>query len=183
MSTLTETRETAGRPVDELLGTVGAAMTRDVASIPIDMPLGSAVRILEVAGVSGGPVVEKGKIVGVVTLKDLFSVVPGAGERFATSGPFHRYEHLLEDVAVRENLTVADVMARNAVTVTADIPIRRAAKLMVRHGVNRLPVVDADRRPIGILSRNDIVAAVARIRGPKARAVTGHDEHPILEPD
>jgi len=73
-----------------------------------------------------------------------------------TSGPFLSREHLL----VR--FRVADLMTFEQVTARADWPLGRAVLAMDEVGVNRLPVVDAEGRPVGILTRDDVVSALAR---------------------
>ena len=54
-----------------LLGTVEEAMTGKVLAVAADTPADVAARRLEQAGVSGAPVVDRGRVVGVVTLRDL----------------------------------------------------------------------------------------------------------------
>ncbi|MEU7854158.1 CBS domain-containing protein [Nonomuraea sp. NPDC049141] len=56
-------------------------------------------------------------------------------------------------------MTVADVMTSAAHVTTPDSPIVLAARLMDRHGVKRLPVVDADGGLVGIVSRRDLSSA------------------------
>ncbi|MDW8054288.1 MAG: CBS domain-containing protein [Anaerolineae bacterium] len=57
------------------------------------------------------------------------------------------------------SLTVADVMTRAVITITADAPITEAARIMVAHRIHRLVVVaDHDPcQPIGVLSMGDLV--------------------------
>jgi len=62
--------------------------------------------------------------------------------------------------------TVAAVMTPRAITVTADADVAEAADLMLSTGVKSLPVLDEQRRVVGIVSRRDIVRALA------ARTVT-----------
>ncbi|MFE2757675.1 HPP family protein [Actinosynnema sp. NPDC059335] len=50
-----------------------------------------------------------------------------------------------------------DIMTSPVVTVTRDVPIRVAAALMVSHGFTALPVVDADRRLVGIVTESDML--------------------------
>jgi CBS domain-containing protein len=54
-----------------LLGTVEEAMTGKVLAVAADTPADVAARRLEQAAVSGAPVVDRGRVVGVVTLRDL----------------------------------------------------------------------------------------------------------------
>lgn len=145
------------------LGIARDIMTEDVILIPPDAGLGEAARTLEAAGVSGAPVGDRLGVVGVVTLRDILARLPEHQGPVATTGPFHRYEHILGELSSKTGVSVRDVMSTHVVTVTPGTPVVRAAALMVTHGVNRLPVVDADGRVRGILSRDDVIAAVARL--------------------
>lgn len=141
------------RMVEERFGAVGAAMTSSVVELAPSLLAAEAVRILSEAGVAGGPVVEEGRLVGVITLGDLLGREhQGASQ---VTGPFLRGDRQLG------TLKVADVMTREVVTAREDWPLTRAIVLMDDAGVNRLPVVDRSDRPIGILAREDVVRAVA----------------------
>jgi CBS domain-containing protein len=142
-----------------LLGTVAEAMTGDVVVLEADTPVDVAVQRLEHTEVSGAPVVDHGRVIGVVTLRDLLVPVLADGP-VQTTGPFHRYEHQLTSYRVHELMTAQPVTAR------PDWPLARAVLAMEQVGVNRLPVVDPAGRPAGILTRDDVLRVLARhIRG------------------
>ncbi len=86
---------------------------------------------------TGYPVVENGRLVGMVTLGDAQSV---------------------KEVE-REAMTVADVMAEDIVTVTPDSDALEALQTMQRNGIGRLPVIDAEGELCGIISRTDLMTA------------------------
>jgi CBS domain-containing protein len=143
-----------------LLGTVGEAMTDEVVVLEADTPVDVAVHRLEHTEVSGAPVVDHGRVVGVVTLRDLLVPVLADGP-VQTTGPFHRHEHQLTSYLVHELMTAQPVTAR------PDWPLARAVLAMEQRGINRLPVVDEGGRPAGILTRDDVLRVLARrIRGP-----------------
>jgi CBS domain-containing membrane protein len=148
------TRPGAGG-IEEHLGTVGDAMTGEVVALAADLAADVALRRLERGAVSGAPVVRAGRVVGVVTLRDLVTRALPAPPAM-TSGPFVRHQHLLD------GCSVGDLMTGGPVTARADWPLGRAILVMDEAGVNRLPVVDADGRPVGILTRDDVVGALAR---------------------
>jgi len=151
MTTTTLPRDAS---LEKALGTVGDAMTGDVLVLDAGLPADVAVRRLERARVSGAPVTRTGKVAGVVTLRDLLA--PTALAPLApTSGPFLRHEHLLTE------LSVGDLMTPEPITVHTDWPLTRAVLAMVERGVNRVPVVDAQGRPVGILTRDDVLSALA----------------------
>jgi len=139
-----------------LLGTVEEAMTGKVLALAADTPADVAARRLEQAQVSGAPVVDRGRVVGVVTLRDLVAPMLTAGAGPQTTGPFLRHEHYLAGYRVHE------LMTREPVTARADWPLARVVLAMDESGVNRIPVVDADGRPVGILTRDDVLRALAR---------------------
>lgn len=147
--------------VERLLGTVEDVMQRRVVVVACDQSLGSAARELERAGVSGAPVTEGGRVVGVVTLRDLFQAAGVSPATVATTGPWHRYEHLM----ARATGTVADAMSRHVVTIRPEASVASAAAAMRAHGVNRIPVVDETGALRGIVARDDVVEAVARLAG------------------
>jgi CBS domain-containing protein len=66
-------------------------------------------------------------------------------------------------------------MTRNVVSVTGDTPLDEAVQLMERHRIKRVPVVDGDL-PVGILSRADLLRALARALDEQPAAVRDDDE-------
>ena len=52
-------------------------------------------------------------------------------------------------------------MTSHAVSIAADTPLPEAARIMHDKKIHRLPVVDANHHPIGIITQSDIVRAIA----------------------
>jgi CBS domain-containing protein len=145
----------AATSLEHLLGTVGEAMTPQVVSVQVDTPADIALRRLEQAKVSGAPVVDGGRVAGVVTVRDLLAPVGGDGPAQIT-GPFHRHEHHLTAYRVR------DLMTTEPITASTDWSLARAVSAMDQVGINRVPVVDTLGRPVGILTRDDVLRVLAR---------------------
>ncbi|MFB3739879.1 MAG: HPP family protein [Candidatus Velamenicoccus archaeovorus] len=165
--------------LDEQLSTVGAAMTVNVLELAPTLLASEAVRILTEAGIAGAPVVEDGRVVGIITLRDLLDR-EGHGAAQVMTGPFLRADRQLGP------LRVADVMTRDVFTAREDWPLSRAILLMDDAGVNRLPVVDREDRPIGILARDDVLRAVAMALREMAAARAERASRPdwtVLEAD
>jgi CBS domain-containing protein len=148
-------------------------MTAEVVALQADAPADVATRCLERMQVSGAPVVDHGRVVGVVTLRDLLVPVLADGP-VQTTGPFHRHEHRLTGYRVHELMTAEPVTAR------VDSPLAEAVVFMDQAGINRVPVVDAGGRPVGILTRDDVLRVLARRIRQLARPA-GH--RPQMEPD
>lgn len=56
-----------------------------------------------------------------------------------------------------EHTPIRDVMTRGAITVRADLPVTHLLELLLEKDLSRLPVVDAHDRPIGMVSKTDLL--------------------------
>jgi CBS-domain-containing membrane protein len=93
-----------------------------------------------------------------VSLTDLFEAAGVSPGQAQTSGPWHRYEHVMS----RSTKRVADAMSHPVATVPPDASVAEVAGIMRQRDVNRVPVVEADGRVLGIVAREDIIDAVVR---------------------
>jgi len=103
------------------------------------------------------PVVERGKLVGIVTDRDLRSVLPVAG---ATLSIFE-LNYLLAKMQVK------DIMHKDVVTIHLDATIEEAALTMSNHHIAGLVVVDALGTVAGIITETDIFKSFVEIMGLK----------------
>lgn len=139
-------------------------MSLDVVTIPQEMSLRAAAHLLSQIQISGAPVVDaEGRCVGVVSATD-FVRWADEGEK---ATPTHRpptpcycaWQVLeLEELPANQ---VAAYMTLDPVTVPPSTPIGKLARLMLDAHIHRVIVVDEHRRPIGIVSSTNILAAVA----------------------
>lgn len=139
--------------------TVGDVMTRTVVALSSGAEFKEIVRTMKRWGVSAMPVLDDGgRVIGVVSEADLLRK-----EEFRADDPDPpgRMGHLL-DAAKAEAATAEELMTVPAVTVHPDAGLSRAARLMARRGVKRLPVVDDDGVLIGIVSRSDLLKVFLR---------------------
>lgn len=125
--------------------TVGDLMTGDPVFASVDMPLADAAAIMDFYRVSGLPVVDAdGVLVGVLSQTDLLHA--------RTTEPLW---------GAWPGLAVRHLMTRPAVTVTPDVSIEAAARLMEERRIHRLVVTAADgETPIGVLSVSDLVRSM-----------------------
>lgn len=113
--------------------------------------------------ISGAPVVEDGRLVGIVSEAYLVAAyAPPARSmtRFAATDPL---VFLVRSTLHRpaNGTTIADVMTRTVVTVAPDASVWEAASLIDRYGIRRLPIVDSEGYVVGIVARADLVHAMA----------------------
>ena len=139
-------------------------MTQLVVMLYPNESVHAAARKLSRNRISGAPVVEAGKVVGVLSEADIVAAVLPSG----TAGQEASFLDALPGVrrlraeAQSSPKTVADVMTPVVVEVSPTTSIWKAASLMQLRGVKRLPVVDGDGYLVGIVSRSDVVRAMAR---------------------
>ncbi|MEW2582943.1 CBS domain-containing protein [Streptomyces virginiae] len=125
------------------LRTVDDVMTHAVISVDRGTAFKDIVETLRMWRVSALPVLsEGGQVVGVVSEADLLLNT--------------------QDTDASHDITAGHLMTRPAVTVTKDATIAGAARLMARGRLKRLPVVDADGRLIGVVSRGDLLKVFLR---------------------
>lgn len=124
---------------------VGDFMTTPVTVIHKHTPVLDAYNQMMRGGIRRLPVVDGPCLVGIVSLGDLREARPSP----ATSLSIYELNYLLS------KLTVGQVMTHTPITVTVEMPLKEAAALMLAHKIGGLPVVDAQERPIGIITESD----------------------------
>jgi len=140
---------------------VSEIMTRDVVTLRPDQTLEDAAKLLMETGVSGVPVVQDEKVVGMLSERDLL-------ETRTTPRP-PRYMELLGGIIYLDDVKefqeqlqktiatkVEQVMSRNVAAVKADSSVAEAAKIILERGVNRVPVIE-DGQLVGIVTRSDVL--------------------------
>ena len=133
-------------------------MTRDVLTVSPETPLKDAAELLARHRISGLPVVEDGKILGVVSEADVVARSTGSRESRSLVPAFLGGRKPEPDF---DATTSGDAMSSPAITIRAERPIAEAARVMVERKVNRLPVVDGSEL-VGIVTRADVVRAFVR---------------------
>lgn len=138
-------------------------MTTDVVTVTPDTGFGEIVELLLDHGISGLPVVDAdGALVGMVTEADLVSREAYGPERRRPLGLVLDYLRDRDPAWVRKasGTTARDLMTREVTTASPDDELRVIARVLLESGHRRLPVVRADGRLAGIVSRRDVLASV-----------------------
>jgi CBS-domain-containing membrane protein len=154
---------TASKPFAAL--TAGDVMSRSVVTIPEEMALQAAARLLAREQISGAPVVDaEGRCVGALSATNFVHWArdggrPGTVRRTASACVCSDWQvvevELLPRNEVREHMTTHPLLA------PACTQVSRLARMMVDAHSHRVIIIDAQRRPIGVVSSMDVLAAVA----------------------
>lgn len=143
--------------------TVKDVMTHLVVTFRPEDSLTEAAQRLTSNRISGAPVVEGQRLVGVVSEADILKayVAPRRGSRFLAPHPL---VVLLQRAPMRDvrGATVGEVMTREVFSISPDASILEAASQIDWHGVRRLPVVDGGGYVVGVVTRSDLVRCMAR---------------------
>ena len=125
--------------------------------------LKEAAATLVAHGISGMPVCdESGQVVGVLSEADVLYKERGRMEPRGGALAWLFEDDNAEARAKAQAQTVAEAMTTPAITIGPGATAAGAARLMLEHGINRLPVVAEDGRLIGIVTRADLVRAFTR---------------------
>ncbi|MEZ0343184.1 MAG: CBS domain-containing protein [Caldimicrobium sp.] len=133
-------------------------MNPEVLSVSPQEKLDEVIIQMAEKGVSGVPVVEGERVVGILSEKDILKgigVSSPTGLLSAVAECLKRSECLLEGVLTKE---VKDLMTTPAITVNLDEPVAKVIELFKKKGINRVPVVDNEGRLKGIIARGDLLS-------------------------
>jgi acetoin utilization protein AcuB len=125
-----------------------------------DMPINEALNLMKREHIRRTPVVKDGKLVGIVSDKDLLNASPSP----VTSLSVWEMNYLLSKVTVR------DVMTKDVLTITEDTPIEVAARIMADNKIGGLPVVRGDQ-VVGIITETDIFKIFLELMGARQPGV------------
>ena len=129
-----------------------------------------AVKVLKKSDISGMPVLEGERLVGVVSESDLLKLLSAEEEGgLWLPSPLEILEIPIRDLIRWERLQagaeevgmirVSEVMTKSVFTVRPEDTIEDAASIMIRQRINRLPVLEDDKL-VGIVTRGDIIAGL-----------------------
>jgi acetoin utilization protein AcuB len=132
-------------------------MTSTVISTRRDTSISSAHKIMRENNIRRLPVLEHGKLLGILTIGDVREASPSD----ATTLSIWELNYLWAQ------LTVEKVMSQKVYTVSPDSLMLDAAELMLEHKISGLPVVNEQQEVIGMITESDIFRMLVRTRAPK----------------
>ncbi|AFK22037.1 IMP dehydrogenase [Pyrococcus sp. ST04] len=106
-------------------------IVEDVITISPEETVEFALFLMEKHDIDGLPVVEDGKVVGIISKKD---------------------------IAAREGKLVKDLMTKEVITVPECVDVEEALKIMIENRIDRLPVVNKEGKLVGLITMSDLVA-------------------------
>jgi CBS domain-containing protein len=138
-------------------------MTREVLTVGRETSVANAIRMMLENNISGLPVLDNGKVVGILTEGDLLRRGETGTERHRPRwleilmGP----GRMAGEYVRTHGRKVEEIMTTNVISAAGDTPLDEVVGLMERRRIKRVPVVEADVL-VGVVSRLDLLRALLR---------------------
>ena len=130
-------------------------MNPNVITVDADDSMLDATKLLKEHNIRHLPVLEKGKLVGVITDRDLKRASPSD----ATTLEAHELLYLIANIKVRE------IMTRNPITVPYNFTREEAAEILLQARISGMPVVDKAGDVIGTITQTDLFKVLISLTG------------------
>jgi len=136
-------------------------MSKPAITIDEDDSMNDAIKLLKNHNIKMLPVMEKDKLVGIVTDRDL----KRASASDATSLEIHELLYLISKIKIRE------IMTKSPITVSQDYTVEETAEILLKHNISGVPVVDQYRDVVGTITQNDIFRILISLAGAEKRGI------------
>ena len=135
-------------------------MSKPVITVNPNLPINEALNLMKDEQIRRLPVIDKGKLVGIVSDKDLLNASPS----IATSLSVWEMNYLLSKI------TIKDVMSKNVFSVEENTPIEIAARTMADNKIGGMPVL-RDGKVVGIITETDLFKIFLELMGARHSGV------------
>jgi acetoin utilization protein AcuB len=136
-------------------------MSKNVVTVDADDSMQHAVSLMKEHRIRLLPVLKKGKLVGVVTDRDLKRASPSD----ATTLDVHELLYLVSKIKVK------DVMSKKPITVPEDFTVEETAEVLLQNKISGLPVVDSKHNVVGVIAQDDLFKVLMILTGLGKRGV------------
>lgn len=142
----------------------GDLMRRDLTSVDLDTTVSHVIYLLHQSGLSSLPVLdEEGRVVGVISERDLIrAVLPGYVEMLQSAAFLPSLDQLARRLREIGGKPIAEFMVHDVVFARPDDSDLHLADLMIRKGLKQIPVLDAEKRLVGVVRRIDLLHRLRR---------------------
>jgi len=130
-------------------------MSEPVITLEENTPIIKAIQVLKEHKIRRIPVTRDGKLVGIVSDRDIKEAVPSKGNLME----LHEQYYLLSELKLK------DIMTKDPITVSPDNTIEYAAVLILENKISGLPIVDKEGHVVGIITQTDIFKLFVKMIG------------------
>ncbi len=130
-------------------------MSKNVITVDVDDSMQDAMKLMKENDIRMLPVLKKGKLVGVVTDRDL----KRASASDATTLDVHELLYLVSKIKVR------NIMTKNPITVPQNFTVEETAEVLLKHKISGAPVVDQNGQLVGTITQTDLFRVLISLTG------------------
>ncbi len=130
-------------------------MSADPITVNVDTTLQDAINILMDNHISILPVMDSGKLVGIVTDRDVKHASP-------SDACLLDFQNIMYHVA---RIQISEIMTPNPITIPLDLTMEEAAEVLLQNNISGVPVVNEKGQLKGIITKDDIFAALVDLSG------------------
>ena len=130
-------------------------MSKDLITVEEDTSMMEVSQLMREKDVRHIPVMNKGKLVGIVSDRDIRSASPSK----ATTLDVHELYYLLSKIKVKE------VMTKNPTTISENATVEKAAVIMLEKKITGIPVADDAGKLVGMLTQGDVFRVLISLTG------------------
>jgi acetoin utilization protein AcuB len=130
-------------------------MSKNVVTVDANGSMQDAMNLLKKHDIRMLPVIKKGKLVGIITDRDLKK----ASASDATTLEIHELLYLLAKIKVK------DIMTRDVITIPLDFTVEETAQVLLKNKISGAPVVSADGQVVGTITQTDLFRVLISLTG------------------
>jgi len=130
-------------------------MSKNVITVDVDDSMHDAMKRMKEKEIRMLPVLKKGKLVGVVTDRD----IKRASASDATTLDVHELLYLVSKIKV------GNIMTKDPVTVPQNFTVEETAEVLLKHKISGVPVVDQNGQLVGIITQTDLFRVLISLTG------------------
>jgi len=136
-------------------------MSKTVITVDINDSMQGAMKLLKENAIPMLPVMKKGKLVGIITDRDLKRASPSD----ATTLEIHELLFLVAKI------TVKDIMTKDPITIPYNYTVEEAAEILLKNKISGAPVVDDDGQIVGTITKGDLFRVLISLTGVGKRGI------------
>ncbi len=136
-------------------------MSKPVITVDVNDSMKKAAKLLKQHNIKMLPVMEKGKLVGIVTDRDL----KRSSASDVTSLEIHEIQYLISTIKVKE------IMTKGPITVPYDYTVEETAQVLLKHKISGVPVIDHEEEMVGAVTQTDLLRVIISLTGVDRRGI------------
>lgn len=136
-------------------------MQKTVTTVTPQDPVNKVVKIIFNLGITGVPVVDQKKLVGIVTEEDIMQkLFPSVSEYMNDKVSARNFDAMESNISHLMNMPISDIMTSKVTSLSPTTPLMKAQSTMLVNNFTHIPVIDDKKTLVGMISQGDVFNAL-----------------------